>query len=263
MRGVLTRRLALFGGCAGLIALSPVAAFVAAGPAGAAPPQRVRCVGTGDFCGATVGIAGRTGRRVVTVALTDTNFKLVGVQAIPSASRTRFSITGASFRLGGSQFRFTLMGLRPIPRGARIILLFAAGGGAGKPAGLVTGSRQEATVVYSVGAGMKVDVVGGGPGSNSNCVTNETRESFTTAGNNEPHVFGFTSVGSGSCAFEQSVGEIKVTVSSPNGQAVGSGKMLLSQATSIGSYSAACESGFTGKLTCKGVNPRKLAVGLR
>jgi hypothetical protein len=49
---------------------------------------------------------------------------------IPPASRGSFSITRASFRLGGSQYRFTLSSRRVNPRGARIVLLFAAGAAA-------------------------------------------------------------------------------------------------------------------------------------
>jgi hypothetical protein len=103
------------------------AVALATSTAGAAGNQTVKCVGTADFCGATVSIAGGASDRVVTVNLTDTDFKLVGVRVIPATSRGAFSISKASFRLGGSQYRFTLNAVRSNPRGARIILLFAAG----------------------------------------------------------------------------------------------------------------------------------------
>jgi hypothetical protein len=106
---------------------SVFAAALAASPAGAASSQTVRCVGTADFCGATVSIAGGASNRVVTINLTDTNFKRVGIRVIPSSSRGAFSISKASFRLGGSQYRFTLNAVRANPPRARIILLFAAG----------------------------------------------------------------------------------------------------------------------------------------
>lgn len=106
------------------------AAALAASPAGAAGSQTVTCVGTADFCGATVSIAGGASNRVVTINLTDTNLKRVGIRVIPSASRGAFSISKASFRLGGSQYRFTLNAVRANPRRARIILLFAAGSSA-------------------------------------------------------------------------------------------------------------------------------------
>ncbi len=103
------------------------AALMAAAPAGAAGAQTVRCKGTGDFCGATVSLAGGASNRRVTVNLTDTDFRLVGVRVIPATSRGAFSISHGSFRLGGSQYRFTLNAVRSNPRGARIVLLFAAG----------------------------------------------------------------------------------------------------------------------------------------
>lgn len=95
--------------------------------AGAAANQTVKCVGTADFCGATVSIAGGASNSVVTINLTDTDFSLVGVRVIPATSRGAFSISNASFQLGGSQYRFTLNAVRSNPSGARIILLFAAG----------------------------------------------------------------------------------------------------------------------------------------
>jgi hypothetical protein len=110
-----------------VVAIASVPAALVAAPAGAAGKQTVRCVGTADFCGATVSIAGGASNRVVTINLTDTDFRRVGVRVIPATSRGAFSISRASFRLGGSQYRFTLNAVRANPRGARIILLFAAG----------------------------------------------------------------------------------------------------------------------------------------
>ena len=110
--------------------LAAGAVVVAALPvvsAGAANTQTVRCIGTADFCGATVSIAGGASNRVVTINLTGTNFRRAGVRVIPSSSRGAFSVTRTSFRLGGSQFRFTLNAVRSNPRRSRIILLFAAG----------------------------------------------------------------------------------------------------------------------------------------
>ena len=120
MFGTARRRLSV------VVMATSMAAAVAAAPAGAAGTQSVRCVGNADFCGATVSIAGGASNRVVTILLTDTNFKRIGVRVIPGASRGAFSITKASFRLGGSEYRFTLNAVRANPRSARIILLFAA-----------------------------------------------------------------------------------------------------------------------------------------
>ncbi|HET8980912.1 MAG TPA: hypothetical protein VFN87_22355 [Solirubrobacteraceae bacterium] len=103
-----------------------VSAAATALAAGAARSRTVRCIGNGDFCGATVSIAGGASNRVVTIALTDTDFTRVGIRVIPRASRGSFSISRARFLLGGSEYRFTLSAVRGNPRSARIILLFAS-----------------------------------------------------------------------------------------------------------------------------------------
>ena len=113
-----------------LIAALLVAAL-ASKTAAAAGTQTVKCVGTADFCGATVSIAGGASNKVITVNLTGTNFSRVGVWVIPNTSKGAYSISKASFRLGGSQYRFTLNAVQSNPRRARIILLFAAGTKAG------------------------------------------------------------------------------------------------------------------------------------
>ncbi len=104
-----------------------VPAALIAAPAGAAGSQTVKCVGSGDFCGATVSIAGGASNKLVTINLTDTDFSRVAVRVIPANSKGAFSISKASFRLGGSQYRFTLNAVKANPKGSRIILLFAAG----------------------------------------------------------------------------------------------------------------------------------------
>jgi hypothetical protein len=112
------------------VAIAVVAAIVApATPAAArtraSPGRTVRCVGTGDFCGATVGIAGGAVNRVVTIELTDTDFSRIGIKVFPRASAHRFAITDASYRLGGSEYRFTLNAARSNPPRSRIVLLFS------------------------------------------------------------------------------------------------------------------------------------------
>ncbi len=120
MFGTAGRRLSV------VVLVALIVTALSAAPSGAAGSNTVRCIGNADFCGATVSIAGGASNRVVTVLLTDTNFKRIGVRVIPAASRGAFSITRASFRLGGSEYRFTLNAVRGNPRTARIILLFAA-----------------------------------------------------------------------------------------------------------------------------------------
>ena len=111
---------------AAILIVAPAGAAGAGGAGGAGGPTTIRCIGNADFCGATVNIAGGASNRVITILLTDTDFSRVGVRVIPGASRGAFSITRASFRLGGSQYRFTLNAVKANPRSARIILLFAA-----------------------------------------------------------------------------------------------------------------------------------------
>ena len=120
MFGTAGRRLSV------VVAVAFIVTALFAAPSGAAGSQTVRCKGNGDFCGATVSIAGGASNRVVTIQLTDTDFKRIGVRVIPAASRGAFSITRASFRQGGSVYRFTLNAVSANPRTARIILLFAA-----------------------------------------------------------------------------------------------------------------------------------------
>jgi hypothetical protein len=220
--------------------------------AGAARTQNVRCVGTADFCGASVSIAGGASNRVVNVRLTDTNLRLVRVSVIPAASRRGVSITKASYRLGGSQYRFTLNAVRAIPRGARIVLIFAAGNDPGPAPRGLPGTVRTASAIFSVGTGMTVSIVGGGGGT-SNCTTSETNTSFVTKGDNESHSFGFDSKGSGSCFYDRSWSYFKVGVKDAAGRQIGSGTMWFGQNETFGGYYANCRSpsGFTWQgLTC-------------
>ena len=120
MFGTVGRRLSV------VILAAFIAALLFSVSAGAAGRKTVRCIGNGDFCGATVSIAGGASNRVITILLTDTDFKRVGVRVIPGTSKGAFSITRPSFRVGGSEYRFTLNAVSANPRSARIILLFAA-----------------------------------------------------------------------------------------------------------------------------------------
>ena len=107
------------------ISLASVATSSAAGT------RAVRCVGTGDYCAATVSIAHGAVNRRVTVNLTDTDVKLAKVTVRPPASKGAFEISRASYRLGGSQYRFTLNAVRGNPRGARIVLVITGKGARG------------------------------------------------------------------------------------------------------------------------------------
>jgi hypothetical protein len=213
-----------------LLVLVPLGALaagvVAVGSAGAAKSQTVRCMGTADYCGATIRIAGGAKNRVVTVNLTGTNLKLVATRALPASSTGGFKITKASFRLGGSQYRFTLNAKPAGPR-SRILLLFTAGSrGLGIPA--LRGHVESANAIFSVGAGKTVSITGGGGGT-SNCTSNETVTSFVTKGNGESHEFSLFAKNDGSCYFDLSFSKYKVQIKDSSGRLTGSGTMFLGQ----------------------------------
>jgi len=232
--------------------LGAMVVLLSVATAGAARTQTVRCVGTADFCGTSVSIVGGASNRVVTVNLTGTNLKLAKVTVVPPASRRAFSISKASYRLGGSQYRFTLNAVRANPRGARIVLIFAAGNAPGAAPRGLPGTVRTATALFRVGSGMTVSIVGGGGGT-SNCTNNETNTSFVTKGDNESHSFGFDSKGSGSCFYDRSWSYFKVGVKDAAGKSVGSGTMWFGQNETFGGYYANCRSpsGFTWQgITC-------------
>jgi hypothetical protein len=226
--------------------------------AGAAGTQSVRCVGGADSCSATVSIAGGASNRAVTVNLSGTNLKLAGVWAIPAASRKAFGISNASYRLGGSQYRFTLNAVKSNPRRARIILVFVSQGAAAVSGRVgVGGQTVTASAFLSVGSGMTVSIVGGGGGT-SNCTTNETNDTFTTAGANERHDFSFLTRASGSCAFEPSWSQFKLTVKDSGGTVVGRAVLSISGPWPSSDYSASCTD--TTGLTCKKTGKFSLTV---
>jgi len=233
----------------------PASVVVAVGTAGvllmagsaSASARTVRCVGTADSCGATVSIAGGAGSRQVTVKLTHRNLQLVRVSAIPGSSRNKVTLSDASYRSHGSRYRVTVHSVKASPRGARIVLIFAAGEPPGPGlARNAPGTARSGTAIFSVGAGMTVSIVGGGGGT-SNCTTDETNTTFVTKGNDEAHSFGFDSKGSGSCFYDRSWSYFKITVKDPAGKQIASGTTWLGQNETFGGYYANCRdwSGFS------------------
>jgi hypothetical protein len=225
------------------ISLASVATSSAAGT------RAVRCVGTGDYCAATVSIAHGAVNRRVTVNLTDTDVKLAKVTVRPPASKGAFEISRASYRLGGSQYRFTLNAVRGNPRGARIVLIFAAGASVGRTAPGGPRGVQSATAEFSVGAGMKVSIVGGGGGT-SLCTNDETNTSFTTTGKDDRRSFGFDAKNSGSCYFDLSWSQFKVRVEDSSGKLIGAGTMFLGQQYVFGDYAVSCDYGAWAGVSC-------------
>jgi hypothetical protein len=224
------------------VVIATAGVLLTAATASAGRTQTVRCVGNANFCGATVSIGGVATTRVVNVRLTDTDLKLARVSVIPAASRRAFSISKASYRLGGSQYRFTLNAVRANRRGARIILIFAAGGRFGRSGTGPMRGVQSASAIFSVGSGMTVSIIGGGGGT-SLCTNDETNTTFVTKGDNESHPFSFDAKSSGSCYFDLSWSQFKVRVKNPAGTLVASGTMFLGQQYVFGDYIVSCEYG--------------------
>ncbi len=97
---------------------------------GAEPPaggsRTVRCRGTARSCAAQVSIAGGATNRKLVIKLTDTNLRLRSVRAVPGRSRGAYLLSGGHFALGGSEYVVTLNAVRSNPKGAHLVLTFAA-----------------------------------------------------------------------------------------------------------------------------------------
>ena len=89
--------------------------------------KNIVCEGSADYCGATVSIAGGASNRQVDITLTNTDFSLVAVRAVPASSAGSYMLSSTKFINGRSEFQFTLNAVKSNPTGARIILLFSAG----------------------------------------------------------------------------------------------------------------------------------------
>jgi hypothetical protein len=235
------------------VALACAATLASAAPALGAGSQTVRCVGGGDFCTASIRIADGANDEVVTVKLTDTDLRLVKVTALNALTEQPYAIDDASTRGGGSQFRFTLDAPKANPKGARLVLQFAAGRRQQLPAGGLLRSWRTQEAIFNVGKGMKVTIQGGGGGT-SNCSRDETNETFTTTGDGDRHTYGFYSVGSGSCLYEMSWSNFVITVKDPSGAVIGSGTMSYGQGATFGDYNASCRDpwskGWKGNINC-------------
>lgn len=234
-------------------AFACAATLASATPALGAGRQTVRCVGAADFCTASVSLAGGAAGKVVTVRLTGTKLRLVRVTALNALAERPYAIDDASMRRGGSQFRFTLDAPKANPKGARLVLQFAAGRRQQLPTGGLLRSWRTQQAIFNVGRGMKVTIQGGGAGT-SNCSRDETNETFTTTGDGDRRTYGYYSVGSGSCMYEMSWSNFVITVKDPSGAVVGSGTMSYGQGTTFGDYKPRCDDpwskGWKGRIGC-------------
>lgn len=83
------------------------------------------CRGGGKSCTAVVSLAGGASNEKLRIALSDTNFKLVGVVAQPAFIHGAYMLSSPSYSLGGSLYTATLNAVQSIPKGATLTLQFA------------------------------------------------------------------------------------------------------------------------------------------
>ena len=100
------------------------------GLAGAPTPpaggtKTITCKGNANSCTATIPIAGGASNRKLIIKLTDTNFRLKSVTAVPKSSSGAYLLTNGRFALGGSEYLVTLNAVRGNPKGSHLVLRFA------------------------------------------------------------------------------------------------------------------------------------------
>jgi len=110
-------------------------AAVLAGAAGASAETHVAhadaktvslpCRGGGKSCTAVVSLAGGASNEKLRIALSDTNFKLVGVVAQPAFIHGAYMLSSPAYSQGGSLYTATLNAVQSIPKGATLTLQFA------------------------------------------------------------------------------------------------------------------------------------------
>jgi hypothetical protein len=88
----------------------------------------VKCRGDSSSCTAVVGLTGGASNKRLRIALTDTNFKLVGIVAQPAEVRGAYSLSGGKYSLGGSVFTVTLDAVGSIGKRATLTLKFSSRG---------------------------------------------------------------------------------------------------------------------------------------
>jgi hypothetical protein len=233
-----------------VVVFGAMAASEGVGIADAGRSRPVRCVGTADYCGASISIGGASQSRMVTINLTGRKVKLASMTTVPASSRGSFLISQSSYRRGGSQFRSRLMTTRANPRRARLIVTFAAGGRAGKPGGVAPGlgnERVDATATFEVGIGSTVEITP----TDGDCTRDETSARFVTTLYTEKHTFGFTTTTNGACWIDSSWRDFDVEVTNIDGRDIGGGTVRLGPLVYV--YIAFCPQNTWSGLTCEDV----------
>ena len=90
----------------------------------AATDRTVACRGTATVCRARVSLAGGASNETVVIRLTDTDLRLVSVKPNRRYLRGAYSISNGHFRLGGSEYVFTLNAVGSIRVGAYLTFTF-------------------------------------------------------------------------------------------------------------------------------------------
>jgi hypothetical protein len=136
LRAVVLRRRRTTFLVAAALALFAVSALALAAPAaggnagaraeGGAALRVVQCRGGGNACRARVSLAGGASNERVVIRLTDTDLRRVSIRPNRSYLRGAYLVSNAHYRLGGSQYVFTLNAVRAIPRGSYLFLTFRA-----------------------------------------------------------------------------------------------------------------------------------------
>lgn len=117
---------------AALVAAATAGLGVAALPASAAPTtdaaalRTVACRGGSHLCRAKVSLAGGASNEQIVVRLTDTDLRLVSIRPNRSYLRGAYLVSGGHFRLGGSEYVFTLNAVQSIRVGSFLFLTFRA-----------------------------------------------------------------------------------------------------------------------------------------
>lgn len=223
-----------------------VVACLVVGPASASSGQFVRCVGDADYCGATVSLAGGARNRVVTVMLSGTNLKLAGTWGTPAEPGGSFTISNGRFRLGGSEYQFTLNARRSNPRRSRLVLLFHAGRRSPGPPGVQgTWVTTYVTLRFPSGHSNITAITGGGEGT-SNCTREEKAEGDgLTTSDAQTVKLTFFGKADGVCGTERRWSWFRVRVyqrpiREPGYRLVGSGTIFVGQTTYLGDYVSSC-----------------------
>jgi hypothetical protein len=84
----------------------------------------VKCRGNERVCSAAVSLAGGASNKLVRIELPGTSWRAPRVSVTPASSRGAYSITGARFASGGSEYRFTLNAARGNPRRSYVWFAF-------------------------------------------------------------------------------------------------------------------------------------------